>query len=57
MFFDYHKSNIVIVCFVIEHDRSSQHRRWVYDRWYNERGGLKETFVIGVEQFIQIALQ
>jgi len=28
------------------------HRRWVYDRCYSGRRGLKETFVIGVEQFI-----
>ena len=33
------------------------HRRWVYDRCYSGKRGLKETFVIGVEQFIQIALQ
>ena len=35
----------------------SSHRRWVYDRCYRGWRGLKETFVIGVEQFIQTARQ
>ena len=33
------------------------HRRWVYDRCYSCRRGLKESFVIGVEDFIQTARQ
>jgi len=33
------------------------HRRWVYDRCYSGRRGLKESFVIGVEDFIQTARQ
>jgi len=32
-------------------------RHWVYDHCYNGRRMLKETFVIGVEQFIQTARQ
>ena len=35
----------------------SSHRRWVYDSCYSGRKGLKETFVIGVEQFIQTTRQ
>ena len=34
-----------------------RHRRWVYDRCYSGRRGLKESFVIGVEEFIQTARQ
>jgi len=33
------------------------HHRWVYDRCYSGRRGLKESFVIGVEEFIQTARQ
>ncbi|XP_027917117.1 WEB family protein At4g27595, chloroplastic-like [Vigna unguiculata] len=32
-------------------------RAWVYDRNYSGRRGLKESFVKGVEEFIQIARQ
>ncbi|XP_020208847.1 uncharacterized protein LOC109793787 [Cajanus cajan] len=32
-------------------------RRWMYDRMYMGRRGLKESFVHGVEEFIRIACQ
>ena len=28
-------------------------RRWLYDRCYNDRSNLKESFVKGVEEFIR----
>jgi len=35
----------------------TSHRRWVYNCCYTGRRGLKENFVIGVEQFIHTARQ
>jgi len=45
--------------FALSHDMGEvpSHRRWVYDRCYSGRRGLKESFVIGVEKFIQTARQ
>jgi len=31
--------------------------QWVYDRCYSGKRGLKENFVIGFEQFIQMVVQ
>ncbi|BAU03730.1 hypothetical protein VIGAN_UM165500, partial [Vigna angularis var. angularis] len=31
------------------------HRGWMYDRCYSGRRGLKESFVIGVEEFVETA--
>jgi len=32
-------------------------RAWMYDRCYSGRRGLKESFVIGVEEFVRTARQ
>ena len=32
-------------------------RRWMYDRCYSGRSGLKESFVEGVEEFVSKASQ
>ena len=32
-------------------------RRWIYDRCYSGRSGLKESFVKGVEEFVRKASQ
>ena len=35
----------------------SFNRAWMYDRCYSGRWGLKESFVLGVEEFVRVARQ
>jgi len=32
-------------------------RGWMYDRVYKGRRGLKPTFIVGVEEFVEIVCQ
>ena len=32
-------------------------RDWMYDRVYKGRRGLKPTFIVGVEEFVEIVCQ
>jgi len=38
-------------------DQYPSNRAWMYDRCYRGRGALKESFVLGVEDFITKACE